>query len=434
MRFKKAASGLAVMVLVVVGCDASGDSSEFDGNSDGSDNGSAGQNGGGINDGGGASGGGTDEPPPPAKGNVTGVVWAPQTTIPISGALVYLTMSQPPPIPDGVFCDACEQLTASIPHTLSAANGTFNLPTHLTGELYLVVQKGQFRRVRKVTINEGSQAVPASMTTLPARMDKANGDDIPKMALVTGQWDSIELSLAKLGLAELTGDAFAPVNKATASFDFIDGGARNGFLSNWDQIKNYHVVFIPCSGSSGTTCNDSLPGNAQAQETLRQFVRAGGKLYVTDYSYEFLRQPWPGLVNFGSANGSLGSGCLSSVYHAPATVNDDGLRAWLAAQNPPVINFDVLDNWTRVDALNSGQVLDLDGNPINATPKAWVSGNINGTQHPSTISFQDQCGRVMFSTYHTEPDSGGAALIPQELALLYVLLEVGVCVTEPDPD
>ena len=424
------------MVLVVLGCDPSGDSSEFDGNSDGSNNnGSAGQDGGGINDGGGGSSGGTDTPPPPAKGNVTGVVWAPQTTIPISGALVYLTMSQPPPIPDGVFCDACEQLTGSTPHTLSAANGTFNLPTHLTGELYLVVQKGQFRRVRKVTINEGSQMVPAAMTTLPAQMDKANGDDIPKMALIEGQWDSIELSLAKLGLGTITGNLLEPVDKASASFDFIDGGARNGFLSNWDQINKYHVVFIPCSGSAGTTCNDSLPGNAQVQDNLRRFVRAGGKLYVTDYSYEFLRQPWPGLVDFKSQNGSLGSGCLSSVYNAPATVNDDGLRAWLAVVlNQPNPTFDVLDNWTQVDSLNSGQVLDLDGNPINATPKAWVSGNVEGAQHPATVSFQDQCGRVMFSTYHTEPSSGGAALIAQEFALLYVLLEVGVCVTEPDPD
>lgn len=432
MRLNKTACGAAALVLVLglFGCDPSGDSSDFDNGPNG-----AGNTGG---DGGGevivGSGGANETPPPPSKGNVTGIVRAPEGTIPISGALVYLSSSQPAAIGDGVYCDACEELTSTTPHTLTQANGFFDLPTHLTGELFLVVQKGQFRRVRKVTINEGSQTMAAAVTTLPARMDKANGDDVPKMAVVEGQWDKIEVSLAKLGLGTITNDIFGdPVDKATAAFDFIGPGSRDSFLGNWDQIKNYHVVFIPCSGSEGTTCNDTLPGNAQVQETLRRFVRAGGKLYVTDYSYEFLRQPWPGMVTFASANGSLGSGCLSGEYDAPATVNDDGLRDWLAAQNPPVTTFSVLQNWSRVDALTSGQVLDLDGNPINSTPKAWVSGNVGGTQHPATISFQDQCGRVMFSTYHTEPGSGAAALIPQELALLYVLLEVGVCVTEPIP-
>ncbi len=429
MQLKKAACGLAVVIVGLLGCDTQGDSAEF-GNDpngpggDGSDGGDISIGGGGCN--------GTDTPPPPAKGYVTGVVRAPEGTIPISGALVYLTPTAPPAIPDGVYCDACEELTSQTPHTLSAANGTFDLRTHLTGELFLVVQKGQFRRVRKMTINEGSQVVAAADTTLPARMNKANGDDVPRMALVEGQWDHIEISLAKLGLADITDGVFgAEVDTANAAFDFIGAGARNGLLSNWDQIKNYHVVFIPCSGSSGTTCNDSLPGNAQVHDTLRRFVRAGGKLYATDYSYEFVRQPWQGLVNYNSANGSIGSGCLNFGYDAPATVNDQGLRDWLDAQNVPA--FEVEANYTLIDALNSGSVLDLDGNPINITPKNWVSGLYEGSDHPATVSFQDQCGRVMFSTYHTEGGAGESTLLAQELALLYVLLEVGVCVTEPVP-
>jgi len=432
MKLKTAACCLALIGSGAFGCAASGDDNEFD-NQPGSGEGSAGNGGGVVVDEGGG-GGSTDTPPPPSKGNVTGVVRAPEGTIPISGALVYLSQSAPPAIPDGVYCDACEELTSSTPHTLTGANGYFDLPTHLTGDLFLVVQKGQFRRVRQVTINEGTQAMPAAVTTLPARMDKANGDDVPRMALIQGQWDHIEVSLAKLGLANITEGFLGPeVDTANAAFDFIDSGARDGLLTNWDQIKNYHIVFIPCSGSSGTTCNDSLPGNAQVQENLRQFVRAGGKLYATDYSYEFVRQPWPQLVTFNSANGSIGSGCLSFEYDAPATVNDAGMRDWLAAQNPPITNFDVVANYTMVDALNAGPVLDLDGNSINTTPKNWVSGLWQGGNHPATVSFQDQCGRVMFSTYHTEGGAGESTLLPQELALLYVILEVGVCVTEPIP-
>jgi hypothetical protein len=427
MRLNTAAKTLAAAIVAAFGCDPSGGSESPDG-SGGASAGGQGGDGVVIEGGGGAN----ETPPPPAKGNLTGVVRAPEGTIPISGALVYLTQSQPPAIPDGVYCDACEELTSSTPHTLSEANGFFDLRTHLTGELFLVVQKGQFRRVRKVTVNEGSQTMAAAVTTLPARMDKANGDDVPRMALIEGQWDHIENSLAKLGLADVTSGLLGPeVDTATAAFDFIVPAAREGLLSNWDQIKNYHVVFIPCSGSSGTTCNDSLPSSPQVQENLRKFVRAGGKLYATDYSYEFVRQPWPQLITFNSANGSIGSGCLSFDYNAPATVNDTGMHDWLEALGQ--LPFEVEANYTMVDALNSGPVLDLDGNSINATPKNWVSGAWQGGNHPATVSFQDQCGRVMFSTYHTEGAAGDSTLLAQELALLYVLLEVGVCVTEPIP-
>ena len=58
---------------------------------------------------------------------------------------------------------------------------------------------------------------------------------------------------------------------------------------------------------------------------------------------------------------------------------------------------------------------------------------MTGQGNPATISFEDHCGRVLFSTYHTEGNADDATLLPQEKALLYVLLEVGVCVGEPIP-
>jgi hypothetical protein len=41
------------------------------------------------------------------------------------------------------------------------------------------------------------------------------------------------------------------------------------------------------------------------------------------------------------------------------------------------------------------------------------------------VSFETGCGRVLFSTYHTEPFS--TELTPQERTLLGILLEVSVC-------
>jgi hypothetical protein len=40
--------------------------------------------------------------------------------------------------------------------------------------------------------------------------------------------------------------------------------------------------------------------------------------------------------------------------------------------------------------------------------------------------------RILFSTYHTEGDkSTGTSLLPQERALLYIILALAVCLKDP---
>ena len=370
--------------------------------------------------------------PPPAVAQLTGKVFAPQGSLPISGALVYLGSVEP--IPDSVYCDLCVELPSETPYTFSEPDGSFVLPAYRTGSQQLVVQKGQFRRTRWVDVVEGEQAVAKELTTLPRRTDPALGDNVPKMAVVRGAWDAIQVSLAKLGLADLQPGPFnlgSQVVPGSASFEIIDSGPR-AFLGNYAELSKYHVVFLPCSGSNGTTCNETASTDPTVQANLQKYVRAGGKLYVTDYSYDFVRQPFPGYVDWVQQTSALGSACLSSEYDAPARAVDSGLDAWLKAVG--VQSFQVEANWTIVDKVNPVNTTDVDGNPVTVEPKVWVEGDVpNYGFHPNTLSFVHGCGRVLFSTYHTEADNSGptAPLLPQEAALMYVLLEVGVCVAPP---
>ena len=78
------------------------------------------------------------------------------------------------------------------------------------------------------------------------------------------------------------------------------------------------------------------------------------------------------------------------------------------------------------------QAVDMDGNPTTVTPKIWIDADKATGPHPATVTFEYECGRALFSTYHTESSLwGNGPLMPQELALLYVILEVGVCVDAP---
>lgn len=352
---------------------------------------------------------------PTAIGHLQGKVFAPEGTIPISGALLYLVPTPPPAIPDGVFCDRCVELDVTVPNTLSGPDGSFELPAYVTGDQYLVVQKGQFRRVRQVSVVEGTQPVDAALTTLPGAMDEANGDEIPRMAVVDGAWDQIENTLEKLGMQ--------PGSFTMFGFDYQD------LLDDPARMNQFHIVFMPCSWSSGTDCNSSPATSGTVQQNLRQFVDQGGKLYVTDYSYDFVRQTWPEYVDWMYQTSEFGSACLSYSYDAPAVVDDQGMRDWLEAQG--IVNFSVEANWTMVDKVNTVSTTDVDGNPAMVTPKVWVTAQTSSEgPRPATVSFERGCGRVLFSTYHTE-GTGGTELLPQEKALLYVLLEVAVCVGTP---
>ena len=363
-------------------------------------------------------------------------MYSPQGVLPISGALVYLTSAAPAPFPDHVFCDCCVTLSKGVPYTFSNPDGSFDLGAYHTGKQLLVVEKGQFRRVREIDVNAATVGVPKDDTTLPHKTDLSVHDEIPKMAVLQGLWDAIEVSLAKFGLGQLEPGLLGlgvQVKPGTASFDIIKD-SRQSFLSDYSRLSQYHIVFLPCSGSDGTTCNDFTSGDSTVQQNLQKFVAAGGKLYVTDYSYDYVRQPFPGYLDWAGETSAIGSACQGDSYDANATVPDQGLKDWLAAAG--VSSFQVKQSWTIIDKVNAVQTTDLDGKPTTVTPKVWVEGSVPGYgQKPTTVSFPRACGRVLFSTYHTEAGGSSASspYLPQEAALMYVLLEVGVCIEPTIP-
>ncbi len=366
------------------------------------------------------AGGGSDAIPP-AIGEVTGNVIAPEGTIPISGALVYLTRELPAPIPSGTYCDKCVELT-SYAFTYSDAHGFFKLPVYEEGDQYMVTQKGQFRRVRKVNVHAGPQGSKADDTRLPGKNDTANGDTIPKMKVMAANWDSIDNSLKKLGITE---------------FDGPPGGFQiDHTLDDTAVASKYHIIFIPCAGQvqdpgtgSGVSCSGIYSPSSGSKAVVKDFIQRGGKLYVTDWSYEYVNQTWPGFLKFtGDDPKVIGSACTIGDYSGAAQFQDPALKAWMDAIGEQ--NAQLQKNYVGVDSTSPQQGLDEDGKTVTITPKVWASTMVGSQARIATVSFQDKCGRVMYSTYHAEgTDNGGSStLLAQEKALFHILLEVSACV------
>lgn len=352
-------------------------------------------------------------------GHLTGNVMAPNGKIPIAGAVLYLTDKRPAATPEKVFCDACVQLSAEIPYALSDDKGAFVLGPTKLGAQFLVLQKGGFRRVREIYVSKGDAALPPTLVTLPSRTDLAAGDEIPRMTVVHGQYDEIEASLEKLGIDR---EAIETVQSA------LIGVAAKSFLTDSTRVNARHIVFLPCGDFTQPAPNTDLASEVAIQDNLRSFVNAGGRLYVTDWHYDFIARTFPGYINWSGGGSAPCSGCDRIAYDVPASLEDTGLASWMSAQS--LATFTLQRNYTTIASVNPVATTGPDGAPKIVTPHVWVSGaKAGGAKHPATVSFEQGCGRVLFSSYHTEPFS--LELAPQERALLGVLLEASVCVASP---
>jgi hypothetical protein len=371
---------------------------------------------------------------------VTGTVRAPDGKMPVSGALVYATTKQPPAIPDGVYCDKCVELTKGTPNATSGPGGKFELSL-TPGSWVLVTQKGAFRRVRSIEVPAGGMALAEELTTLPAATNPTLGDTIPKMAVVRGNWDAIENSLAKLGLGKVDGNGalvagsesfvldecklisiFPPVSECKP----VDPCE---LVKKPEELFKYNIVFVPCAGDFLNSCFES----PTMQQTIKDWVKAGGRLYVTDYQYDLINVVFPGYVHWVGESSTLDSAEQTGSYDTQAVVNDPDLKAWLTAQG--LTDFELLESWTIIDNIAKQPTPGPDDKPgqlFNTGPYTWMSGNVPGYGvKPMTVTFPYGCGKVLFSTYHTEGSKSSVEPLPQERALLYVILEVAVCMKDP---
>ncbi|MFV8750843.1 hypothetical protein ACNOYE_09870 [Nannocystaceae bacterium ST9] len=385
---------------------------------------------------------------------LTGTVYAPNGVIPVAGALVYITNSAPEGIPDQVYCAECVELPCGTDFVETEIDGTFSLGANAGPGKYLVVQKGQFLRVTPYDVPLGNTQLPEDMTELPGEWNPANGLYIPKIAVADGSYDRLEDALGKMGLGDtMISNMEERLVPGTESFELWDNGRNpttDGFVSQGNlgqlvgdptRLSDYHIIFVPCS-------SDGYLGalNQQGIDNVREWVAAGGRWYVADWANEWLSTTFPEYQNFyGGGDADLGS------YDSLADVLDMGLLDWLTALPGPLKNINPLndeqhptllqlpkvptvDNWSGIQyPLPEILVEDDMGNMVDVGHKVWLEGPGDGFEipananHPLTITGQYGCGKIQFTSYHAAEFFNYVGLSPQELVLIYTILEIGVC-------
>ncbi|MFO0761282.1 MAG: hypothetical protein U0359_32690, partial [Byssovorax sp.] len=397
-----------------------------------------------------------------------GTVWGPHPDgqmplFPVPGALVLASATPPDPIPA---CNACVELGPDAHYAISGPDGKFELDVLPGSTFYLVVEKGQFRRVSQVSAPDatGIQPLGDVFTTLPSKTDAPNGDSVPRLALIYGDYDHIEDVLGKVGIGGLAPAYGHQWGTESGYYDVYDnagptethhGQNLSALLHDPQKLASYDVLLFSCSYNA----NFSFMTDPAVQKNLRDYVWNGGKLYISDYAMPVLEMAWSEFVWFTDP---LHGGCTENhfppncnhgpPFDTPATSPDADLSAWLSSMGS-LDGLVVKENWNTIGSLAESKV-GIDPNTmqnLTAKPKVWVEGpwaytdqdlmdvdidpaTFDKSPHPLTISFPYNCGRVLYTTYHTVGTTVGGKhpdLLPQEKILFYLLMELTVCQNGP---
>lgn len=405
-----------------------------------------------------ACGGGTDsavtvgQTPPPgpsASQNlaISGKLVAPNGSTPIANALVYvegssaataqsLKIVSTTDVSAAIGVQDCGIApNAAWPATCSAADGGFSLNIKTQTSLKLVAVKGAFKVEQTLTAGTSNNLVLGSIS-IGANVSAG----APRMAVVTGDFDSIENILAKLGYGEVD-VATGQLKPGTEKFKIYSGTgsttspAISALFLDADSngkadIFNYDIVFFNCG------LDESFVNTVANRAILRAYVQGGGRIYASDWSYDIVEQVFPEYIDFYGSDATLASSpeevnaAEQGLADITTNVNvDPGLLAWLrgvscaggsCVRPDDTVHIEgFLGGWAVINGAHAGQT----------GVRTWASGpvqfgsNAAAVNKPLTMSLSVGAGRVTYTSYHNEASVSGE-LQPQQRILQYLVFEL----------
>jgi len=291
--------------------------------------------------------------------------------LPLAGITVFQPSGALTPLDDGVACDTCDRVTSpSVTKAVTNAAGSFTLSGVTPGPATrVVVQSGRWRREITVPVTACVNNTPVDGTfRMPRNRTDGLGNvaNIPKTAIATGNQESLECMLLRLGISQ------SEIQRRIGSTDahrFQLYRATNGMVTspaqpnisdllNQTRINEYSAVILDCDG--GDPGGGFSQNATAAQRTvLRNYVDLGGRLFVDHFSgYYALRSsqfpvtatdngtagtttPTNGRVNVGTYPQQLFSDWLTNVgaTFSPQWIQITEARKNFASPRPGTVEW-----------------------------------------------------------------------------------------------
>ena len=350
---------------------------------------------------------------------------------PIYNAIVYVPNGKPEAFPAGASCDKCGTVASGEPlvATITKADGTFLLENVPVGQdIPLVIQVGRWRR--QVTIPSIAQCtdtpIESELTRLPR--NKSEGD-IPLMAIATSPYDPTECIMRKIGIADEefttpSGTGRVHIYKgAGATLQNATPPASTTLWASAASLAKYDLVAFPCQTSGGP--------DATGRSNIKTYADAGGRVYVTDLSQDIIKSgaaPWPTTANWNPSGSYSNPASIDTTFPKGAALAD-----WLETIGATTKKGEVTlqDTFARLTS-------------VVAPAQRWVYSSTTTQTYsfntPVGADAANQCGRVVYSSFHIASGAGAsfpsecttAPLTPQEKILEFLLFDLAACVQTDD--
>jgi hypothetical protein len=399
---------------------------------------------------------------------ITGTVFAPNGTLPLSGIDVFIPNTPLAPPVEGAICDRCGTTLPGFPivKTVTDAMGNFTLENAPVGaNIEVVISTGKWRRT--VTIPSVSQCANTSLGAAETRLPKNQSEgSMPKIAISTGSADALECLVRKLGIddAEIgsTGDpgrlhlytdGGAGGGEGTNSFQNGFPGGNGNFADSdtlWNDVatlSQYDIAIFSCEGAQHPETKSQ-----QSMDAVKAYADLGGRVFLSHWHNIWVEgatqdaQPqnpgiWTSVATWNDSQTTFTNppDTIDEVNNPKGTVFADWMLNVGGSPSRAVIPIE--------DSTGKQTCTGVD----NARAERWVYWNNNGQEFPQMFQFttpqenqpNDRCGKVVFSDMHVSGDSDSAPgtpyptgcsnddLTPQEKALAFMFFDIASCVAAP---
>lgn len=313
-------------------------------------------------------------------GFITGNLCDPNTAgLPLADALVTASWQDG----DG---DSVEEVA-----TFTDANGHFELLS-LDPDDNITVRaiKDSFAFTWRVRAGENGGPL-RDRTTMPDGLNLTAGiecqqllpDDGRRYLVIEGIYDRIEDALERNGISP-------DIDTPAVTEDWA-----NNLFSNQERVSDYDAIFINCGAVDGEL---AVPGGLStgARNGLRRYIEQGGRLYVADWSYEFVEQVFPEKIDFFGSD-TVFDGAQQAVGGTYSTrVLDDDLESALGRSE-----FDISFTF------QAGSIISDVADGVTVYLETDMQYRHDGVvdvlpNTPVTVGFDVGLGRVIFTSFHQE--------------------------------
>ena len=401
-----------------------------------------------------------------APTTISGTVYAPNGTLPLSGINVYVPTTLVHPFDDGAVCGRCDVTLEGTPLSVAVTDsaGNFTVTDAPSGQnIPLVITSGKWRR--QITIPNVSSCADTMLAAADTRLPKNKSEgDIPKIAITTGSADSLECLIRKMGVA----DSEITTPAGTGRINLYAGNGVDQFASGFaggsgmlpsatpfwassTNLKAYDIVILSCEGQQNPNTKPQA-----ALDAMKAYADLGGRVFASHWHNVWIGGAYKSGGNFQKpavwstiatwdAGTNLDTGLVDLIDEV-ANPKGKAFADWML--NPVVMGSTVRDEIQIQDMTGRTTCSAID--PMRAERWTYVKGGGNQPQNfqfatPNEGPVNQACGKVVFSDMHVSggpianqsyPNSCAAggmitALTPQEKALIFMLFDLASCVGGP---